>query len=92
MNPYYILLFIFCGIVGGNILCIMYSMYRNNWVYHRRGELMHWHFRQLKRFPPDSVWVATASFDTLYGTYDEWYNRRWCWDPAKLAGIKEWVA
>lgn len=63
--------------------CI-YNLFRNEWVGRRRQELVHWHFKQ-----PD--WQR--DFDETYGTYGAWlYRRPFCWNPAKLAGLSEWVA
>jgi hypothetical protein len=71
--------------VAGMLFCVA-GMARNGWVYRRRGELIDWHF--------GPTGPRRGDFDSLYGSYHDWMAiRNWlCWNPAKLAGLKRWVA
>lgn len=75
------LLLIVWALAAAVSACGIYMLFRNNWVWARRVELINWHFA--------SPGWAMGKFDELYGSYEAWlYHRPFCWDANKLAGVK----
>ena len=58
-----------------------YLLVRDDWVFHRRRELIDWHYSM----PP-----VLDDFNVLFGSHGQWLFRFWCWNPAKLAGLERW--
>ena len=82
---------VYCGLV---IAFSTMIIRRSTWVLARRKELIDWCLAQDREEArrgtnPAHLARHLLGMNQRYGTFDQWVNRWWCWDPAKLAGTAE---